>query len=84
MAELGRGDGPSLDGRRMSYWEADHLRVLIAHERKDRLALVALMIANNRYRLARQARVVGRTTALSLSMRTGGQRSLPRACPLAG
>jgi len=30
----------------MSYRETDHLRVLIANERKDRLALVAPMVAN--------------------------------------
>ncbi len=29
----------------MSYRETDHLRVLIANERKDRLALVAPMVA---------------------------------------
>lgn len=30
----------------MSYRETEHLRVLIANERKDRLALVAPIIAN--------------------------------------
>ena len=30
----------------MSYRETEHLRVLIANERKDRLALVAPMVAN--------------------------------------
>jgi AmiR/NasT family two-component response regulator len=33
-------------GPSMSYRETDHLRVLIANERKDRLALVAPMVAN--------------------------------------
>ena len=30
----------------MSYRETEHLRVLIANERKDRLALVAPIVAN--------------------------------------
>ena len=44
------GASPELDsaltGRRMSYRETEHLRVLIANERKDRLALVAPMVGN--------------------------------------
>jgi AmiR/NasT family two-component response regulator len=35
----------ALTGALMSYRETDHLRVLIANERKDRLALVAPMVA---------------------------------------
>ena len=36
----------------MSYRETEHLRVLIANERKDRLALVAPIVANLGHRVS--------------------------------
>jgi AmiR/NasT family two-component response regulator len=49
QAALGGPLGSGYDRKRepsMSYRETDHLRVLIANERKDRLALVAPIVAN--------------------------------------
>ena len=65
----------------MSYPETKHLRVLIANERKDRLALVApIVVALGHEVIAREIDIadVGPATAIILSAGTSQYLSLSR------